>query len=124
MQQLGLLWQMDKAHDDLPWVERPDPGGTPLVQIPPSRFYDDYTFFVDWTVNPRHAAEFFLDFTGISQAHVVKEDARRERRHHPGAQIERHGEPEQAHFDRGGRATEPFVVHCEDKPDGGEGHGD
>lgn len=61
MQQLGLLWQMDKARDDLPWVERPDPAGTPLVQLPPSRFYDDYTYFVDWTVNPRHAAEFWRD---------------------------------------------------------------
>jgi peptidoglycan/xylan/chitin deacetylase (PgdA/CDA1 family) len=61
MQQLGLLWQMDKARDDLPWVERPDPDGTPLVQLPPSRFYDDYTYFVDWTVNPRHAAEFWRD---------------------------------------------------------------
>lgn len=61
MQQLGLLWQMDKASDDLPWVERPDPAGTPLVQLPPSRFYDDYTYFVDWTVNPRHAAEFWRD---------------------------------------------------------------
>ena len=61
VQQLGLTWQMDIARADLPWVERPDPVGSPVVQLPPSRFYDDYTYFVDWTVNPRHAAEFWRD---------------------------------------------------------------
>jgi peptidoglycan/xylan/chitin deacetylase (PgdA/CDA1 family) len=61
VQQLGLKWQMDKARADLPWVERPDPQGSPIVQLPPSRFYDDYTYFVDWTVNPRNAAEFWRD---------------------------------------------------------------
>jgi peptidoglycan/xylan/chitin deacetylase (PgdA/CDA1 family) len=61
VQQLGLQWQMDMARSDLPWIERPDPAGSPIVQLPPSRFYDDYTYFVDWTVNPRNAAEFWRD---------------------------------------------------------------
>lgn len=61
LQSLGLRWQMDIARGDLPWVERPDRAGPPLVQLPPSRFYDDYTYFVDWTVTPRHAAEFWRD---------------------------------------------------------------
>jgi peptidoglycan-N-acetylglucosamine deacetylase len=61
MQSLGMRWVMDVARGDLPWVERPDPQGAPLVQLPPSRFYDDYTYFVDWTVSPRHAAEFWRD---------------------------------------------------------------
>jgi peptidoglycan/xylan/chitin deacetylase (PgdA/CDA1 family) len=60
-QSLGLRWRMDVAGGDLPWVERPDPDGPPLVELPPSRFYDDYTYFVDWTVSPRHAAEFWRD---------------------------------------------------------------
>jgi peptidoglycan/xylan/chitin deacetylase (PgdA/CDA1 family) len=61
LQELGLRWQMDIAGGDLPWVERPDPAGPPLVQLPPSRFWDDYSYFVDQTVTPRHTAEFWRD---------------------------------------------------------------
>lgn len=61
LHELGMLWQMDTARDDLPWIEHPVPGGDPLVQLPPSRFYDDYTYFVDQTVSPRHTAEFWRD---------------------------------------------------------------
>lgn len=61
VQQLGLRWQMDIARSDLPWLESPAADRDPVVQLPPSRFYDDYTYFVDWTVNPRHAAEFWRD---------------------------------------------------------------
>lgn len=68
LQSLGLSWQMDIARQDLPWVERPDPSGNPLVQLPPSRFYDDYTFFVDQTVNPRNTAEFWHDDLDIIRA--------------------------------------------------------
>ncbi len=68
VQALGLDWQMDYARADLPWIERPDPAGAPLVQLPPSRFYDDYTYFVDWTVNPRNAAEFWRDDLDILRA--------------------------------------------------------
>ncbi|MEZ4521008.1 MAG: polysaccharide deacetylase family protein [Thermomicrobiales bacterium] len=68
VQQLELAWQMDKAHADLPWIERPDPDGSPLVQLPPSRFYDDYTYFVDWTVNPRNTGEFWRDDLDVIRA--------------------------------------------------------
>lgn len=68
LQELGVRWQMDVARSDLPWVEQPDPLGAPLVQLPPSRFYDDYTFFVDWTVNPRNAAEFWRDDLDVLRA--------------------------------------------------------
>jgi peptidoglycan/xylan/chitin deacetylase (PgdA/CDA1 family) len=61
MQQLGLLWVMDRARQDTPWIERPDPAGAPLVQLPPSRFYDDYSYFIDRTVTPREAAEFWCE---------------------------------------------------------------
>jgi len=60
VQQLGLLWQMDIAGSDLPWIERPDPAGRPIVQLPPSRFYDDYTYFIEKTVTPRETAEFWI----------------------------------------------------------------
>ncbi|HLT20651.1 MAG TPA: polysaccharide deacetylase family protein [Thermomicrobiales bacterium] len=68
VQKLGLSWQMDKARDDLPWIERPEPDGPPLVQLPPSRWYDDYTYFVDWTVNPRNAGEFLRDDLDVLRA--------------------------------------------------------
>ena len=61
VQTLNLSWQMDYPRQDLPWIERPTADGPPIVQLPPSRFYDDYTYFVDWTVNPRNAAEFWRD---------------------------------------------------------------
>ena len=68
VQELGLAWQMDYARADLPWIERPDESGPPIVQLPPSRFYDDYTYFVDWTVNPRNAAEFWRDDLDVLRA--------------------------------------------------------
>ena len=68
VQELGLTWQMDYARADLPWIERPDKQGSPIVQLPPSRFYDDYTYFVDWTVNPRNAAEFWRDDLDVLRA--------------------------------------------------------
>ena len=68
VQSLGLAWQMDIARQDLPWIERPDPDGPPLVQLPPSRFYDDYTYFADFTVNPRNTAEFWRDDLDVIRA--------------------------------------------------------
>ncbi len=68
VQDLGLLWRMDVARQDLPWIERPDPEKPPVVQLPPSRFYDDYTYFVDQTVNPRHTAEFWRDDLDVLRA--------------------------------------------------------
>jgi len=56
-QGIGLIWVMDEPGGDLPFVIRPDAGGSPLVNLPPSRHYDDYTFFVDQTLTARHAFE-------------------------------------------------------------------
>lgn len=61
VQQLGLQWRMDVAGGDLPWLEQPDRSLPPVVELPPSRFYDDYTYFIEHTVTPRHAAEFWRD---------------------------------------------------------------
>lgn len=68
LQSLGMQWQMDRARQDLPWVERPDPSGSPLLQLPVSRFYDDYTYFVDYTVNPRNTGEFWRDDLDVIRA--------------------------------------------------------
>lgn len=68
VQRLGLRWRMDVARSDLPWVERPDPALDPVVELPASRFYDDYTYFVDWTVNPRNAGEFWRDDLDVLRA--------------------------------------------------------
>ncbi len=60
-QQLGLTWRMDVAGGDLPWVVRPDASLAPVVELPPSRFYDDYTYFIEQTVTPRATAEFWCE---------------------------------------------------------------
>lgn len=67
-QELGLTWRMDVAAGDVPWIVRPDPDGSPLVELPPSRIYDDYTYFVDWTVNPRNTGEFWRDDLDVLRA--------------------------------------------------------
>jgi peptidoglycan-N-acetylglucosamine deacetylase len=56
-QQLGLLWIMDEPGGDLPYLIQPDPGAPSLVQLPPSVWFDDYTYFVDKVLSPRHVAE-------------------------------------------------------------------
>ncbi|RIK47125.1 MAG: hypothetical protein DCC58_00840 [Chloroflexi bacterium] len=60
-QELGLLWRMDEAGGDLPWLVQPDAQLPPLVELPPSRWYDDYTYFVEQTIPPRSTAEFWRD---------------------------------------------------------------
>lgn len=60
-QQMGLRWRMDEAAADLPWIVQPDPSLAPLVELPPSRFFDDYTYFVDWTVSPRDTFDCWRD---------------------------------------------------------------
>ncbi len=67
-QELGLQWRMDVAKSDMPWIEQPDPARDPIVELPPSRFYDDYTYFVDWTVNPRNTGEFWRDDLDVLRA--------------------------------------------------------
>ena len=54
-QELGLLWVMDEPGGDLPYLIQPDSALPPLVQLPPSRWFDDYTLFVDQVLPPQHA---------------------------------------------------------------------
>ena len=56
-QEIGLLWVMDEPGGDLPYLIQPHPDLPPLVQLPPSAWYDDYTYFVDKIQSPRHVAE-------------------------------------------------------------------
>lgn len=46
-QELGLLWVMDVPQGDLPYLMAPDPERHPFVQLPPSRWFDDYSLFLD-----------------------------------------------------------------------------
>jgi peptidoglycan/xylan/chitin deacetylase (PgdA/CDA1 family) len=60
-QELGLLWVMDEPAGDLPYLIQPDTALPPLVQFPPSRWFDDYTLFVDQSLPPRQAFELWRD---------------------------------------------------------------
>jgi peptidoglycan/xylan/chitin deacetylase (PgdA/CDA1 family) len=60
-QELGLIWVMDEPGGDLPYFVQPDPERPPVVQLPPSRLWDDYTFFMDHTVTPQATFEFWRD---------------------------------------------------------------
>jgi peptidoglycan/xylan/chitin deacetylase (PgdA/CDA1 family) len=60
-QELGLLWVMDEPGGDLPYFATPSPALPPLVQLPPSRWFDDYTLFVDQVVPPQHGFELWRD---------------------------------------------------------------
>ncbi|HLL50877.1 MAG TPA: polysaccharide deacetylase family protein [Thermomicrobiales bacterium] len=60
-QELGLLWVMDEPGGDLPFRIQPASSLPPLVQLPPSRWFDDYTVFVDHVLTPRHAFEMWRD---------------------------------------------------------------
>ena len=60
-QELGLLWVMDVPGGDLPFLDQPNPGLPPLVHLPPSRWYDDYTSFVDQVLTPQATFEAWRD---------------------------------------------------------------
>ncbi|MGH2561414.1 MAG: polysaccharide deacetylase family protein [Thermomicrobiales bacterium] len=51
-QEIGLMWVMDEPGGDQPYLLQPDPARDPLVQLPPSWLWDDYTFFVDRLLTP------------------------------------------------------------------------
>ncbi|MCS7246177.1 MAG: polysaccharide deacetylase family protein [Thermomicrobium sp.] len=61
LQELGLRWNMDRAFGDVPVAMRPDPHREPVIQLPPSRWWDDYTFFVEHALPPRLVAEFWRE---------------------------------------------------------------
>ena len=67
-QELGLIWAMDIPRGDLPFIERPDPAGDPLVQLPPAAQWDDYNFFVDKMLTPNQAYEFWRDDLDVIRA--------------------------------------------------------
>jgi peptidoglycan-N-acetylglucosamine deacetylase len=52
---------MDVPSGDLPVLLRPDPAGAPLVQLPPSRWFDDYTYFVDHVLTASQTFEAWRD---------------------------------------------------------------
>lgn len=60
-QELGLTWVMDVPHGDLPSLLRPHQDLPPLVNLPPSKHYDDYSFFVDKMLTPQAAFEFWRE---------------------------------------------------------------
>jgi peptidoglycan/xylan/chitin deacetylase (PgdA/CDA1 family) len=53
-QELGLLWVMDEPRGDLPYLIQPEANLPPVVQLPPSRWFDDYAVFVDQLSPPEH----------------------------------------------------------------------
>jgi peptidoglycan/xylan/chitin deacetylase (PgdA/CDA1 family) len=67
-QELGLTWVMDVPSGDVPELIAPDPDRSPLVQLPPSWRYDDYTFFVDHTSTPHQAFESWRDDLDVIRA--------------------------------------------------------
>ncbi len=67
-QELGLLWVMDEPGGDLPYLAQPAADLPPLVQLPPSRWFDDYTCFVDHVLTPRHAFEMWREDLDVLRA--------------------------------------------------------
>lgn len=60
-QELGLTWVMDEPGADRPYLIRPDAAHDPLVQLPPSWLWDDYSFFVDRLLTPDQTFTFWRD---------------------------------------------------------------
>ena len=60
-QALGLIWAMDEPGGDLPYLTQPDQSLPPLVQLPPSRWYDDYAVFVENVLTPQQAFEMWRE---------------------------------------------------------------
>ena len=68
VQDLGLTWVMDEPVGDLPTVIRPDPAGPPLIQLPPSAWFDDYTYFVDRILPPQQVFETWREDLDVLRA--------------------------------------------------------
>jgi peptidoglycan/xylan/chitin deacetylase (PgdA/CDA1 family) len=68
LQELGFLWNMDYASNDVPFLMTPDPAKPAIVQLPPSRLWDDYSYFVDPIMPPRHAFEMWRDDIDVLRA--------------------------------------------------------
>jgi peptidoglycan-N-acetylglucosamine deacetylase len=61
LQELGFKWNMDIAAGDLPILDWPDAALEPVVQLPPSRLWDDYAYFVDNVMPPDHAYQMWRE---------------------------------------------------------------
>ncbi len=68
LQELGFRWNMDYASNDVPFLMAPDADKEPIVQLPPSRLWDDYSYFVDPIAPPRHAFEMWRDDIDVLRA--------------------------------------------------------
>lgn len=68
LQEMGFQWNMDIASADLPYAMQPEPAKPPVIQLPPSRLWDDYSYFVDWVGPPRHAFEMWRDDIDVLRA--------------------------------------------------------
>jgi peptidoglycan/xylan/chitin deacetylase (PgdA/CDA1 family) len=67
-QKIGLRWAMDIPRGDLPFLMQPDAALPPLVQLPPSSHWDDYSFFVDKMMTPTQTFEFWRDDLDVIRA--------------------------------------------------------
>jgi peptidoglycan/xylan/chitin deacetylase (PgdA/CDA1 family) len=67
-QELALKWAMDIPRGDLPFLMQPDASRDPLVQLPPSAHWDDYSFFVDKMMTPCQTFEFWRDDLDVIRA--------------------------------------------------------
>jgi peptidoglycan/xylan/chitin deacetylase (PgdA/CDA1 family) len=68
LQDLGFRWNMDIAAGDLPFLMQPDLAKPPLVQLPPSRLWDDYSYFVRAASPPRHVFEMWREDIDVLRA--------------------------------------------------------
>ncbi len=68
LQELGFQWNMDLALGDLPVTMQPDPARDPVIQLPPSRWWDDYPFFIEQSLPPRLVAEFWREDLEVVRA--------------------------------------------------------
>ena len=67
-QDLGLAWAMDIPRGDLPFLMPLNRDLPPLVQLPPSSHWDDYSFFVDRMLTPNETFEFWREDLDVIRA--------------------------------------------------------
>lgn len=68
LQALGFEWNMDVADRELPFLQQPDSTREPIVQLPPSRLWDDYSYFVDPIGLPDRAYQMWRDDIDVLRA--------------------------------------------------------
>jgi peptidoglycan-N-acetylglucosamine deacetylase len=68
LQSIGFKWNMDYAASDLPFAQQPVADKAPIVQLPPSRLWDDYAYFVDPVAPPDNAYNMWRDDIDVIRA--------------------------------------------------------